>query len=155
MATYHHWTDNHLSKLDVLKTYAELREVALEFLRELPKPIVQVCGPITTGGRGSIEENMKAFGDAIGYLSTQGKTVFDQRPFEIPMQRIKMQAEQDGYPFDLLEEFYLPIFESKLIDELFFLPDWESSTGAKWEHEQAKRLGIKISYLPNDLPKLF
>lgn len=149
MGEYHHWTHNHLSKLDVLQTYAEMREVALAFLEELPKPIVQVCGPITTGGRGSIEENIKAFGEAIAYLSAQGKIVFDQRPFEIPMQRAKMIAKKEGYPFDLLEEFYLPIFESKLIEELFFLPGWESSTGAKWEHEQAVRLGIKISYLPD------
>jgi hypothetical protein len=27
------------------------------------------------------------------------------------------------------------------------MPTWETSTGAKWEHEEANRLGIKVSYL--------
>jgi len=65
------------------------------------------------------------------------------------MHRIKSQREYDNYDELLLTDFYLPIFESRLVHKLYFLPDWESSTGASWEHKQAIRIGLEIEYIKN------
>jgi len=77
----------------------------------------------------------------------EGICVFDQMPFEVPMQRIKARYPSGALNMDLLLDFYLPIFERGFIETLYFLPDWETSFGARWEHEQAQRLNMKIIYL--------
>ena len=74
--------------------------------------------------------------------------MFNQIPFQQEMVRIISQSSlDDEYDFALLDDFYLPIFESGLVHVLYFLSGWESSTGARWEHEQAKRLKISVEYL--------
>lgn len=50
----------------------------------------------------------------------------------------------------ILDEFYKPIFEKGYIQEVYFIPGWEYSFGARWELEECKRLGIKIEYLPEN-----
>lgn len=144
-----HWNENHLKSLNEIKTLDEMVQVAFGVLKGIPKPVVQVCGPISVGGSGSIGKNLVAFSKAIEWLSSQGHNVFDQMPFEKPMHRL-VKNNSSGYPTALLDEFYLPIFESGSIKTLAFLPDWQSSTGARWEHEQAKRLNIDILYLPSN-----
>ncbi len=124
-----------------------MRDIAFRVLSRMPQPIEQVCGPISTGGRGSLLANLIAFNEVIVELQAQGKHVFDQMPFEQPMQRVKAGLPLDQYPTILLDEFYLPIFESGLIQKLQFMPEWESSFGARWEHAQAERLGIEIAYI--------
>jgi len=150
---YINWTAEELLELQRINNYSELVEFALEKLEKLPKPVIQVCGPLTTGGRGSFSENLKHFGKAIDFLNDQGRVVFDQRPFETPFRKLENQKvkQQNGYDTDLLEKFYLPLFESGRLSELYFLPGWEYSTGARWEHDQAKRLGIKISYASSSI----
>lgn len=143
---YQNWTDLEVSEIDKTINCEQMLRIALKKLEKLPRPIVQVCGPITTGGKGSIEANIKEFDIAINRLANEGKIVFDQRPFEIPMQRIRESMKDVIYAHELLNDFYLPIFESGLIDELYFLEGWEKSTGAKWEHNKAQELKIKISY---------
>lgn len=106
-----------------------------------------MCGPISTGGFGSIKANLNSFNDAIINLQSKNLNVFDQMPFEIPMKNLKYKLSGGEYMEDILTNFYLPIFESGRIQELYFLPHWQSSHGSNWEHEQAKRLGIKITYL--------
>jgi len=109
-------------------------------------PIAMVCGPISTGGKGSRKENLKVFSRAIDRISVDGLLVFSQMPFENDMERIfKSSPELQGTR--LLEEFYLPIFKSGLIKLLCFLPGWENSIGATWEYEQAKTLSIPRIYL--------
>ncbi len=103
------------------------------------------------GGKGSIEANLEEFNNQIKKLQDKGLNVFDQMPFEEPMHRLLIEflktRSKNEYMDSILTEFYLPLFESGYIKELYFLPDWQSSNGAKWEHEQAKKLGIKIVYL--------
>ncbi|MCR4283894.1 MAG: DUF4406 domain-containing protein [Parcubacteria group bacterium] len=142
-----YWDQEHFDKLETSLTYKDLFTIAEDVLRKMPPPVGQVCGPISTGGAGSVEKNLKRFEEAIINLQQQGIEIFDQVPFEVPMQRIKNLRECGDYDNSLLYDFYLPIFESKLIHRLYFLPDWESSTGAKWEHEQALRLGLDIEYM--------
>lgn len=143
-----YWKDNHYRKLEKASDFKDMLKIAFDILENIPKPITQVCGPISTGGKGSIEENLKMFPKAAEWLSKKGHNVFVQAPFENPIQRIK--RVYDGYPYALLDKFYLPLFKSGMIDNFAFLPGWQSSTGAKWEHDQAQKLGINILYLPED-----
>lgn len=149
--THHHWTKENLEKIHSITDYEGMLEMALNVLSQMPKPVIQVCGPLTTGGLGSLKKNLEAFEKVIDHLVASGKTVFDQLPFEIPMQKFKLN-QKGKYATDLLDKFYLPLFETGFIDELYFLPDWESSLGARWEHEQAKRLGLKIVYFSKNVP---
>ena len=131
-------------KLELVASFSELFPIAEEIIKRLPPPVSQVYGSISTGGLGSMEKNMKRFEETIESLHRSGLTVFNQVPFETPMNRILAAKKSDGYDHSLLLDFYLPLFESGLVHVLHFLHDWQSSTGASWEHEQAKRLGLKI-----------
>ena len=133
------------------KTYAELGQVALKVLRKIhaavsPAPVGEVCGPITSGGLGSVDANLKNFEGWVQKLQSQGLAIFDQMPFEEHMFRI-WDANGRNDDKTLLEDFYLPIFKSGLITTLYFIPGWADSNGATWEHRQAVRLGIEINYL--------
>jgi hypothetical protein len=145
--TRKYWNDEDLLALEQADTMPQMLQIALGVLKRMPQPVAQVCGPISTGGRGSILENLVAFNETIVFLQAEGESVFDQMPFEAPMQRVKTTLPKGQYALTLLDDFYLPIFETGLIKKMYFMPDWESSHGAKWEHEQAKRLGIEIKYL--------
>ncbi len=142
-----HWTKEDLALLARTETCADMFTVAKRVLNRLPKPVVQVCGPISTGGAGSLKKNLALMDRAVELLHTHGRHVFSQLPFEEPMQRIKY-AHQGSYAMTLLDDFYKPLFESGLVDALYFLPAWQSSFGARWEYEQAKRLGIKTLFFP-------
>lgn len=142
-----YWTQEDLTRMDSAVTYRDLYAIAVVVLERMPRPRVQMCGPISTGGAGSVEENLKRFEAAIEKLSDSGIVVFDQLPFEMPIRKIRQLKNKKGYDTDLLEDFYLPIFESKLVNTLYFLPDWQSSTGATWEHEQARRFDFDVVYL--------
>ncbi|HLP86918.1 MAG TPA: DUF4406 domain-containing protein [Candidatus Paceibacterota bacterium] len=133
--------------LEKAQSVKELYIVANRIINRIPEPRIQVCGPISTGGKGSIEKNMEVFNEKIKELQEKGFNVFDQMPFEDPMHRIILNSKKEEYMESILTDFYLPIFESRYVSELHFLPDWQSSRGANWEHEQAKRLGIKINYI--------
>ena len=130
--------------------FGELFYIALEIIKRMPGPIGMVSGPITSGGEGSVEKNLAIFSRTIKLLSLQGKNIFDQLPFENSMHRImetsyynQIQKGNDH----LLETFYLPLFKSKLITAIYFMNTWQTSYGAKWEHDQALELKMEIVYL--------
>lgn len=135
-----------------VKTYYDLRDSAFEIINLMSQPIGQVCGPITWGGTRNIEINIERFKETISKLVARGDNIFNQIPFEKPMQRIKEASrlpekeENDR----LLNEFYLPIFESGFVKSIYFIHGWESSYGATWERKQAIRLGLNTIYLPSD-----
>lgn len=145
-----YWTKKEMDGLQKAATYKDLNKVAMNVLQRIPRPTTQVCGPISTGGAGSIERNMQRMEKAIAHLSDRGHNVFNQLPFQQSMIRIIEREKNRGYSMALLTDFYQPIFESNLIHSLHFLPDWQSSKGATWEHHQAERLGIIIIYLELD-----
>jgi hypothetical protein len=108
------WLPYHHSQVLVAQKFGDLTTVALDILKNMPKPIVQVCGSLTSGGR-SIEENMKIFQSSIECLCWS-YYVFNQLPFEAKMQRMIGDRTKSGYPYDLLEQFYLPIFKSGQVE---------------------------------------
>lgn len=139
------WTPSDRLRLRNSKTYADLANIALCILKRMPQPIGQVCGPITTGGVGTLLGNLREFRKTIRKLQRRGLNIFNQMPFEGPMQIIRAFPEMQGH--NLLVEFYLPIFQSGLVKTLYFHPDWRSSGGATWEHEKALELKMEIVYL--------
>jgi hypothetical protein len=146
-----YYSAENLKRIKEANNYKQLLGVAMEVLlrirRENPlEPIAMVCGPISTGGTGSRDKNLKIFDKAIERLSADGLLIFSQMPFEEDMERI-YKSDPDLQGIRLLEEFYLPIFKMKVIKLLCFLSGWEDSIGAQWEHTQAKQLGIPIIYL--------
>jgi hypothetical protein len=152
--SYPGWTAERIAQVNALQSNGAMAEFAMAMLATMPQPICQVCGPMTTGGRGSFEENLKVIDHAIRHLRAQGKSVFDQQPYQVTMQRLK--AVIHDYHTCVLEEFYLPIFRSGYLTEFHFVPDWQSSVGARWEFDRASELGIGVYYLSDDLfPLMF
>jgi len=143
-----YWSVEDREELNRARSYSDLLVIAERVIGRMPKPVAQVCGPITTGGLGSFVKNIAVLKKTIETLALAGKSVFDQTPFQEQMQYIK-DANGNGsdYDHELLREFYQPLFEKKLIDELYFIPGWESSVGTRWEHEEALRLAIPKYYM--------
>ncbi|MHB9020041.1 MAG: hypothetical protein ACYC3G_04230 [Minisyncoccota bacterium] len=141
-----YWTPFDIFDLMESDTFEALFNVAHSVLLRMPQPVSMVCGPISSGGKGSREKNLIVFKKTIKELSDKNITIFSQMPFEEPMWRIQKTSYYKG-GCHTLEGFYLPIFESGLVKRFYFIRGWESSLGATWEHTQAKRLGIEIVYL--------
>jgi hypothetical protein len=141
--TKQYWEPEDWEDLEAVKSIADMYTIASRVIERMPKRIVSVCGPIASGGKGSLEANLAFFNESICKLQEQGLSVFDQMPFEMPMQDLKKIVA----PMAILNEFYLPLFESERIETFYFLPSWETSLGATWEHEQVIRLGKPIVYI--------
>lgn len=139
-------TPEDTSDLNAATTFEELKAIAFRIIRRIPQPVSMVCGPISTGGAGSIEKNLEALRRAIQGLERTGYNVFNQTIFEAPFMRIKETPGWRGEQ-NLLEVFYRPLFEAGLIRILHFVPSWRTSYGATWEHQQAMRLNLEIRYL--------
>lgn len=146
-----YWNADRLTRVENATEFSQLTPVALEILDSMPKPIIQVCGPITTGGIfGSVDLNTEYFSLSIAFFELMGINVFNQIPFEDALHRmVKIWRGNGniGYCTPILEDFYGPIFESRKISSFYFLPAWETSFGARWEHEQGGKLGIQIVHL--------
>lgn len=125
--------------------FEHLVPIAMKIITSLEPPLGMVCGPISaTGGTKSVERNMKIFTSHIELLENKKLKIFSQLPFEKTLWRILAAGENENV---LLETLYLPLFNSGMLNVFYFIPGWESSFGANWEHEQALRLGIEIFYL--------
>ena len=145
--TKEYWRENDWKDLEKVESAADLYAIAERIIAHMEKPLVQVCGPVGTGGLGSVEKNLEVFNDTIIQLQGKRLNVFDQMPFEDQMQNLKKKFSTEKVVNDILNDFYLPIFKSGAISAFYFMPNWQTSFGARWEHEEAKKLGIKIVYL--------
>lgn len=114
----------------------------------MPRPLSQVCGPISTGPLGR-ERNCIIFKNTIRTLREQGENVYDQFPLEDAIKRLG-STNGKRYPFEILEDIYLPLFTSGRVRKLHFIYGWEHSIGAQWEHDVGERLKLRINYLPRD-----
>lgn len=111
-----------------------------------------VCGPISTGGRG-VEANMEIFSATIRTLLADGQPIFSQAPYEerIFFFRKRWQesdpANAGKYYERILHDFYLPLFETRIIRRGWFLPGWKSSRGATWERGKLREFGAECTDL--------
>lgn len=118
--------------------------IAKEMLEKMPRPRVQICGPISTGSTKTVQENINYLERSILLFESNKINIFNQLLFEPQFNKIanwKPTKEYSDMP--ILEEFYGKIFESKLIDKIYFLPGWEKSFGAQWEYNCAKKFKIE------------
>lgn len=156
------WYENHLD-------YNELGKQMLSDLKKLrklhpEKNIIQICAPISTGGRSSITENLKFLKSAIKTVNVQkfllfdepygspfqkldgACIVFDQSPYEDAVFHIKNKRKEKSlwseYDYEILEICYRPLFKSKIFDGLIFLPEFNSSIDAMVEMNLAKEFDI-------------
>lgn len=144
-----YWTKKEHQALRLCPSFEELGQIALGILRKMPQPVVEVCGPMSTGGRGSLEKNMELFQISIEILADKGYHVFDQIVFQDKMKQLCDYGNRKDYPMEILEIFYRKVFCSGYIKKAFFLPDWHTSLGATWEREFIIKLGnIKIEEFP-------
>lgn len=137
--------------------FFELSLVALKIVRREHCELTQVCGPITSGS-GSVRENLRKFARAIYFLHAMGHNVFSQLPFErrlYELTKVWQKTHGNIYCQPILDEFYKPIFESRFIVKAFFLPGWQESIGAAWEHRIMMDLGIRIDFFaPPEMRKI-
>jgi hypothetical protein len=134
----------------IADTFESLAEIGLAQLRILGPNSEIVCGPISTGGLGDAVKNFQVFNATISALTRLGYKIFNQAPYESGLGKLRQKWEQagnTGYCTPILTEFYLKLFETGLITVGHFIPGWESSFGATWEHDEMQRLGVKINYL--------
>lgn len=134
-------------------TYEDLVLHAHSQIQKLHGAAEIVCGPITTGGFGHPGYNTLLFNHAIELLILEGRPMFNQIPYEFQLARLESEWKSvngNHYCHPILTEFYQPLFDSCLFARAWFLPGWEKSTGATWEHEYLSRLGCDIKHLPED-----
>jgi hypothetical protein len=149
LITKKYWQENDWENLKKANSITDLFYIAEEVLKRIPKPVAQVCGPISTGGVGSLEANLNIFNQTIKDLQNKGLNIFDQMPFEEKMKEIKekiIKSNQE-YSQEIIHDFYEPLFSLGMIKTFYFIPGWESSTGANMEHDLAFKYNIEIKYL--------
>lgn len=136
-------------------SFEELVVVALGELKKFKDGAELVCGPITTGGQGSVEANLAVFNKVIDHFVRVDRPIFSQMPYEGKIFLLRREwinkdpNRANEYYHGILERFYLPLIESGLIRTAWFIEGWESSVGAKWEHKQLRMVGAHLRYLNN------
>lgn len=139
----------------VAESFSMLAERALTELKVHVGKAEIVCGPISTGGWGDATVNLLVFNDAIEVLKHAGRPMWSQIPYEAGLAKLehrwKIETNDDGYCHPILTEFYQPLFDAspRLIRRAWFIDGergWETSVGAKWEHEKMLARGIDIEY---------
>lgn len=152
------WIRSKAKQAESLQGFAKLAEAEL---MELGGDVALVCGPISTGGLGSIEENLGVFNATIATLRRTDPAVFDTLPFEagIVDQRIAWEKNpaNAGKPFStaLMTEFYGPLFRQPSITHAYFIPGWEASFGATMQRGMLIALQRRIIDLPADWSRTF
>lgn len=136
-----YWSEKNFQDVEKAKNFSELLAVANQILDTIPVPAGLVSGPVSTGGLGSIAKNIAVLNQKIDELEVSGKHIFNQLPFENKFKEFSKNSK--GYYTPILDDFYLPLFQSGKITKIFFIPGWQTSTGASWEYEQAGKLGIE------------
>ena len=149
-----HFTAQDKADIASAGDFHELADIAITVLERMrkntPHLIVEVCGPMTTGGFGDVEKNMKFFEHSIVILEQKGMIVFNQIMFQEAMVKICSSPDEvrSGYCKNILDIFYRRVFESGYVDQMWFLPTWRTSGGARWERKMAENLQIPIREFP-------
>jgi hypothetical protein len=140
-----YWKDEDRRDVASAMDFEQVADVAVRIAARMPQPLCAVCGPIRSGGLGSVELNLDRFALTIRLLRSQGWHMFNQLPFERHLWRIERLPGKRS--LDILDVFYVRLFRSGLIRQLAFMPEWRTSFGTSWEHSLAATLLIPIVYL--------
>ncbi len=140
-------SDIEMQRIIAESDFRRLGEIAV---RELCKSGASqiVCGPITTGGLGSHEKNLRAFDMTVQRLLSEGNPLFNQVPYEDPLKQMEIiwLAANPKAPYcaPILEDFYRTLFMTRRFKIAWFIPGWESSKGATWERNLLGSLGAQF-----------
>lgn len=150
------WRDIDKQMLEHARCFRDLAQLARSVLGRIPGDVGMVSGPISTGGVGTIDGNRRVFEAVIEILTTEGHlNIFSQMPFEDKMVELYRKWHKDHpcdkYCMPILHDFYEPIFSSGRVKILHFIDGWKSSFGARWEHDNCPRWGIRRRHLPPEL----
>jgi hypothetical protein len=149
-----YWSERETKALETVSSFEGAADLAVSILsrmNETGREIIQLCGPMSTGGLGNLAANMARFSFAIERAIENGLLVFNQIPFQQVIIRLcNFKDGQPHYNWEILEIFYRRVFESGHVHRALFLPGWESSTGAKWERDLVSRLGITAEDYPSE-----
>ena len=119
---------------------------AIGRLKQLPQPVVRVSGPLTSGPR-DYDSNLARFRFVEEKLKSEGFTVFDYFDGNNDEAVIKSL----DVPWDMvMEHYHRPILETGLIGACYFIPEWELSSGASWEHDFYTTHQLEIIYVPEE-----
>jgi hypothetical protein len=153
------WTAQDIIELDRSESFGCITKVALRVLPRFGTRVAMVSGPMTTGGKGSVEENLKAYRKAIAFLESRGHKVFNQllaeKAFRRHRETWKACNPEGKYCWPILHEFYEPVFRSGMVRGIHFMPDWQSSIGCNRERELAELIPLEIAELPLDWENQF
>lgn len=153
---YKYWNKKDEEDLQKAQNFADLWSVAKNILNKLDK-IGLISGPISTGGTGNRHTNGEVFKKVIELMSQNKDSIkiFSQFPFEDKMATFYFKWRDENpdaeYCMPILDDFYKPLFESGKVCKVYFIHGFESSFGARWEHELCKKLNIEMEYLPREL----
>ena len=142
--TKQYWKEEDFVALENTRSMKDMLSVAENIISRMSSGLSQVCGPISTGGKGSVEANLAYFNEFILQLQEKGVPTFYQIPFESNIYHLLKNVEYKQTQEHILLDFYLPLFRYGKIKELHFIPGWESSVGATWEYNTVKELGLEI-----------
>lgn len=134
-----------LEKLKEVTSYNDLLQVALGYITEQGFDTI-VLGPIFAHGPDHTANNLDKLETTISDLESRGIRVLSQ----IPFLDINLAQETQMHHFETeqkFHEFYFPLFRSGLLKTAYFMPDWEASRGASWEHECCQENNLIIKYL--------
>jgi hypothetical protein len=110
--------------------------------------IVQICGPMSTGGFGDFQKNMVWFNRAVEVAINHGVAVFNQILFQEELIRICGWQVGAPYPMELLLDFYGKVLPAGYITKGLFLPRWRTSLGSRWERKLLVDLGPSVEEYP-------
>ncbi len=149
-----HWEDHHIERAKSANDFKLLGELVCEVAEKMPKPLFMVSGPMTTGGMGSYSKNILLFQHAIDEAIKAGVTVFNQTMLEEHLQRLVREwltcNPESEYCNHVLTDVYEALLASGHIHGVYFMPDWHTSRGARWEREASERLNVAVHDYPSE-----
>lgn len=109
-------------------------------------PIAFVTGPITSNGSSHIARNTTRLIDNTRSLQAQTDgLVFCW--FDIFCEEVKQAVRYESISYEGFLTFSKQVVASGYITDIYMTPNFESSTGARLEHETAQACGLRIHYL--------
>lgn len=154
VVTCPHWKKHHIEKAKEASDFKMLGELVCEIAEKMPKPLFMISGPMTTGGMGSYSKNILLFQHAIDEAIKAGVYVFNQTMLEEHLQRLVREwlicNPDSEYCNHVLTDVYEALFASGHINGVYFMPDWHTSRGARFEREMVERLDILVQEYPSE-----
>lgn len=151
---FRYWGRLERALLERAENFSDLFHIAMMVISMIDEDFEMVSGPISTGRVGAIDDNRRVFEKVIETLIRQNLNIFSQMPFEDKMVELYKAWHQanpaERYCLPILSDFYAPLFSSGKIRVLHFIHGWESSYGARWEHDNCPRWGIERKFLPKE-----